>query len=376
MTDLVLHIGSIKTASTYIQAVLHENVDRLESAGWLIPDFLGGTHHYLIALPFEPPPPYHLKLGWLDADQVSDLRRDLAQKFAQEVKPGRKWIITSERLSAHLNSDERVEDLIGFLSQYFDRITVVFALRRQDFMLPSVYSQEIKAGTVPDWSLEWFERHDKMDRFDLLGMVRRWSRAVGEENLVCVPYFESDKSKPTVFLEKSLAAMGIDFDQTWKLPDNARAKNRSLSAEGAEFLKTVNPFIPRVMPDSNNNKIRSKMIRRVMEITDGPKMTFPPGPLVEIRQRYADDNQEVVERLGGGDEWQRWLEEPLKAGSAVEGFELTAARTVELMVETAVPNGPVDWGQPGGRPVKAQPANQAKKPSKKRLMTAIKRAVK
>ena len=40
MARLVLHIGTKKTGSTLIQALLAQNRDRLSSNGWSYPDFL------------------------------------------------------------------------------------------------------------------------------------------------------------------------------------------------------------------------------------------------------------------------------------------------------------------------------------------------
>lgn len=351
MAELVLHIGTIKTGSSFLQRYLSTNVSTLERSGWNYPDFLGHENHRVLCLPFEEVVTIdHVQRSMVDSASRARSADRWAQQFSEHVKPGQRWIITAERFSSRLQSPTEVQAAVGFLRRFFDDITVVVFFRRQEFVLPSAYSQFVKASGSRDWSWEFCEM--RLPAFDYDAMYQRWSEAVGPDNIRAVPYLESSKRDPGKLLTEFAAASGIVIGPGWVTPTESKA-NSSLSAEGIALMKAINPYVPRLNPDNSSNRTqRQKVIERVMDLTQG--LSFRPGPEVvdRLTQYYLSSNEQLVSRLPTDQAWQEWLDQPAGGdGHAVEVPDISADRVAELMVALSEPAGPVAWGRAETRPV-------------------------
>lgn len=352
MAKLVLHIGTKKTGTSFLQRYLSSNRAVLRASGWMYPDFLRNENHLSLALPFEEKVTNeHRQRSLFDAQSRARSADRWAQQLSEQVKADQRWIITSEHFSSRLQSPTEVQDAVDFLRRFFDDITVVVFFRRQEFVYPSSYSQSIKAGDVLEWGWEYCEKHLK--EYDYDAMYERWRNAVGTASLHALPYFESYKRDTGAFLSQFGSASGIDFGPDWMIPKESKA-NRSLSAEGVVFLRAINPYVPRLNVDnSSNNRHRQIVIERVMELTEGP--SFHPGPefIDRLTHCYLGSNERLVSRLPESNLWQEWLDQSVELSKSESGdVQVSASRVAELMVALSEPTGPVAWGQPDGKPLR------------------------
>lgn len=345
MAHLVLHIGTKKTGTTAIQQWLFKNRKALRQQGWSYPEFLGRRNHLALALMFEEKPTrLKERFGLSEERDRAKLFDEVSAELAKQVVPGQKWIMTSEHFSSRLQTAKEVQDVIDFLRTYFSTITVVMSLRRQEFVLPSIYSQRTKTGGVVEWSSGFIR--SQLAELDYELMIELWSSARGVDALKCFPFLEKERNDPTILLRRFADECGFEFDSQWQLPTQNRS-NQSLSAEGIAMLQLVNSHLPIAgPPGSVALKMRDATVARLAELTPGPRFVPSHRDFELIADLVADQNGRVVDTLGGSVEWQEWLEQgDFLRSSAVPIPTLEAQRVVDLMVALTVPNGPIDWGR-------------------------------
>lgn len=352
MPELILHVGSLKAGSTYIQRFLRRNHVILRQLGYGYPHFLESADHFRLSLMIEPYSDEHRAYGYPTEQAVARHAQQIHRMFDEQVRPGQRWLISSERFATMLRTPELVRATTDFFRPHFESIKILLFVRRQDFLLPSIYTQLVREGQSPEWSAELVEQEGF--HLQLLELADLWASDEGSDFL-CLPYLEHDDGTNSV-LDPYLAAAGLPADLDWVMPDPQRAGNPRLDAEAFEFLSLINPYIPRVLPDGTSNiKHRAKVVRTVAQTSRGPQIQLDPQLLRVVYEENAVANTELVAKFGGGQSWEQWLGWPTQFDEASEDYVLTQQRLVELMVELSAPNGPVDWGQPGSKP--AMPAN-------------------
>ncbi len=340
MSELVLHIGTKKTGTTVLQDYLLANVEVLKANGWKYPEFNGNRNHLNFAVPFqEKISAFHVMKG-LDTPEGRQVFIDnLGTALAERVEPGDRWVMTSEFFSSRLVSHAEVQAAVDFFRTYFDKITVVVFFRRQEFILPSTYSQSVKDGDSPAWG--WGYCSKRLGLFDALGTYSRWADAVGPENVIAIPYLEAFKNDALAVRIHFGDATGIEMTEEFTV--DANVANRSLTSEGIEFLRVINPSIPRLTKDRKSNlPLRSAAVARVMELTkDSPRFVPDGETLTQISEYYRASNEELVRRLGGGPEWQEWLDQSFDPAQVGSAKRLSSSRLKALLKGVKQPVGPI-----------------------------------
>lgn len=85
------------------------------------------------------------------------------------------------------------------LRQHFDIVDYVFMARRQDKLVTSIVAQNMKmwekkwATLSPRFELSRFPRLRDIAALDYVAQYTRWSRVVGPEHVIVVPYDEGDQ---------------------------------------------------------------------------------------------------------------------------------------------------------------------------------------
>src|SRR5437588_5600820 len=152
MPNLHLHIGCEKTGTTSIQKFLRANRELLARAGILFPRAPGEENQMGLAVAAQSEfGPLRRKIFKLRSwPEVDAFREKLGRGLEQELTGSafRRAIMSGEHCSSRLVSPAEVEWLRDFLRQFFDDITVVVYIRRQDEFLLSTYSTDIKGGAV------------------------------------------------------------------------------------------------------------------------------------------------------------------------------------------------------------------------------------
>ena len=142
MSELVLHIGTHKTATTTIQATLHDNRRRLAAEGLVYPRIGRDKGHHLLATPWiDLPPRYH------DGTPAEAHWRRLAARHAAGAA---RVLISSEGFSRRRPKRVDFAELAAFAAP-FGRRRVICYVRNQAEYVQSVYVQVLKRGRFVDF---------------------------------------------------------------------------------------------------------------------------------------------------------------------------------------------------------------------------------
>ena len=145
-------------------------------------------------------------------------------------------IVSSEAFSQLVRHEEDIARLHALLAPFFDRITVLIYLRRQDGHVASYYSQALRRGLLSRPSLAaWKDRKDGFT-YDYERLLAPWVAVFGEAAIM-PRVFERDTDKSWDVVADFIAATG-----TGPLPPPARAtasQNPSISAAGQRALVEI-----------------------------------------------------------------------------------------------------------------------------------------
>ena len=220
-----LHIGLMKSATSYLQALCELNADRLAAGGLL----------------------------WCPSDLRYQPIRDLLGR--EPSGPRVNWSMLADLLHRHDGDALLSNELLAALGARqagrlvaalpADEVRVVITARDPARVVPSHWQTTIKNGKTWSWSQfaasvcgdgadathEWFWR-----RHDLAGVVRRWAKVVPVERitLVTVPDLTDGASDVSA---RFGAAIGVDLRG---LEQPAEPRNPSLGAHSVELLRRLN----------------------------------------------------------------------------------------------------------------------------------------
>jgi hypothetical protein len=300
VTQLVLHIGLPKTGTTAFQRFIARNRSRLAESGLTYCDMFRGVNHVELAIAFTRITSISRAFGVHTPSDQEDLRRRLPELLAQTDRAPR-WIASTELLSSRFETSADVARLADLLRPFFDEVTILLALRRADYWLPSKYVQEVKTGTSSAFDAEFVQRF----RFlvDHRALIQRWADNFGADNIRLVPFLETDKADPMAVPVRLLEATGIPAAEVRSWPVPAIVQNVSLSAYGIELMRRMNerddsPLKPMLW--------RKRVFALVNEQWPGPSPRITPEAAAEL---HAND----WVRTGVGDgspEWQAWTAQP------------------------------------------------------------------
>jgi len=270
-TELVLHVGIMKSGTTFIQELLSGNRNNLEKHAWSYPGQRLNQQHACYSLCGQDIPwvktPYSTKLG---SDLIKKIRI-----FDGNV------LISSEALSTL--SDDGISQ---FLSKIGQPTKIIFTVRGLTQILPSAWQQYLKGGGRT--SFGQFLQRLKEQRKDMSGFwrtyaygtaIKRWSKYCDVE-VVIVP----DKTEDQYLLWK-LFCEAANLPVLDPVEVIAEKSNLSLTAETAEILLQMNKYLP------NKNKIADEIRKQYLE-----KFIFPiSGHRIGNKIAYPQRMVEVVE---------------------------------------------------------------------------------
>jgi hypothetical protein len=290
--DLVLHIGTEKTGSTSIQHFLAKNRLPLREAGILFPRAPGLDNQRALTVIAEESTEDNVlrsMFGVRTPDDLDRFRADLRQKLWEELAAGgcSRVVMSNEHCSSRLRHPLQVEYLRTFLSEFFDRIRILVYIRRQDDFLVSTYSTMVKTGRTVPIEVPRTKAHTR--RYDHWVLLSLWAKVFGRENIICRRYDRADLVEGDVIHDFG-AQIGIP-----KTPDFERpgVTNESLDADALEFLRVFNRYF-------NRTGYRSKLIKTLAAISNGPLVTLPEKELADFMACFRESNEMVaLEYLGG-----------------------------------------------------------------------------
>jgi hypothetical protein len=297
MPKLHLHIGCEKTGTTSVQRFLRANRELLAQNAILYPHAPGEENQMALAVAAQSEfGPLRKKIfqlrSWPEVEEFRVKLRD-GLRSELEARPYDRVFMSGEHCSSRLVTHEEVAWLRDFLHEFFDDMTIVVYIRRQDDFLLSTYSTDVKGGAVhplrvPDGDLA-------QRRYNYWELLSRWADVFGRERIICRKY-ERGSLKGGDIIQDFLDAIGLDADLAYTHP---RHLNESLDAECLEFLRLLNRHIPR-LTNEGVNKTRGNIVSLLLNLPQGPLLTLPAAELAAFMSRFRESNARVAAEYFGG----------------------------------------------------------------------------
>lgn len=140
MARLVLHVGSHKTGTTYLQTLFHQNRSLLETAGLHYPDIGPNTAHHVLASPWLTV--HGIPDSFFDDRGPDGLWDDLIARYTNVS--GTVFLSGENFLRCHPETVDMV-DLAQRLSAFED-VQVLYVMRAQTEMIQALWLQLAKNG--------------------------------------------------------------------------------------------------------------------------------------------------------------------------------------------------------------------------------------
>ncbi|WP_235737958.1 hypothetical protein [Nocardioides alcanivorans] len=271
-----LHIGLLKTATTFLQEALWVHKQALGERGLLVP----GRHrrrHLISSLDLREDPKLARRSG------------DVAQPWQDLVDEIQQWAGPTAVISHEFFAPAAVPHIRRALESFpGSELHVVITARVLTELAPSLWQEWVKNGGKLDIDtyLEPGEPdpHDEWGwaAFDLADVLRRWGSVIPHDRIHVLP-MRADHSRRTEIWDRFLDTMGIDG--TGLVPPE-EAANVSLGVVQVESLRRINAELM----DFNTAGDRSHWIRSYLAhggVMPNERERFRPGA-----ERWTD----LVER--------------------------------------------------------------------------------
>lgn len=301
MAVTTLHVGLMKSGTTFLQEILNQNRKELLASGWLYPGPRMNQQHAWYGICGK-------DIYWSSDDNpYGELGKKLIRANASYEG---NLLISSEALSS---LDEN--GMIRFVEKLGTPHRIVFTVRSLEKLVPSAWQQSIKSGATEGYG-EFLSNLAK-DRAELSGLwrtysygsaIERWS-SIAEVHVVVVPGSSDD---PHALWRRFMGAAGIP-DVSNKAVD-ASSSNVSLDVESATILAKINEIaISKGMSRSSAHALRTFYLEQIV---------FPlAGKRIGTKITLPDEYRELVT------EWN------LEELSKVTKFGVVHGDTGELNVE-------------------------------------------
>lgn len=254
MSQLVVHIGAAKTATTYLQFGLFANASVLEEHGVYLPKAgrLPEFGSRLIA---------HHNLAWEYTDRVrfrpqsggwAALRRELAEIDAPTVLLSCEGFERMARRAVHRRA------LVDNLHELSDDVRIVYVVRDQLSQLNSLYGQAVKQLGTPRSFQERTSKWLEDGRFDL---EQCFSALYSDDRFefVAVPFPKLVDGDPLV---NFLATSGVDITAD-DLSLEYKGSNSSLGPIGIEAATLLSHHLRVLDPGFSTASMASRELYRV-----------------------------------------------------------------------------------------------------------------
>jgi hypothetical protein len=268
--EVYLHVGPMKTGSTFLQDLLWRHRDDLARQGYKHP----GAHANEMWLATN-----DLQDGAFvnyEMPQASGVWAEVCKRVLAHDGPS---VISHEVLG--LSTEEHIDRIVRSLKPA--RLQVIVMARSLAAMLPSLWQESVKS--VGHDGVKWphflaSQRHTRAPVTDALLITQRWLAHVPAEQIhvITVPPAGTD---PAVLLGRFSDALGID---TTSWPTTAAATNVSMDMVQTELIRRLNQT-------SAASLDRRGQARRVHDALL-PSLR-PPNPVRRIR--LASSEREWIE---------------------------------------------------------------------------------
>lgn len=347
---ILLHIGTHKTGTTALQAILAAARPALAEHGIRYPG--RAEHHHRPARALR-----RLPVPGGGAPPIRAWTR-----FAAEVRAHRGRVVISSEFFAALDNEGRAR-LARDLGP--ERLHVVVAVRHPAKRAPSWWQQTLKQGQSADFD-RWLERRWRsevpVETYDA-AVVRHWSASVGASNLTVIVIDDKDERLlPRTFEQLLNLEPGTLADR------RPRVRNRGMTAQEAEFVRRANAALHgKIDPAQYDGLVRNGLIRRLVEARvpgDGePTLRLPPWAMdvsLALGERLAAALEASGARVVGD---TNYLRSPIAQPAALDQAQrhvVPISAAVEAVVGVIGPATTGTWDIERARGPATYPATVSK----------------
>lgn len=318
-----LHIGTMKAATSYLQATLDRNRVRLAESGVL---WLGAQRNH------------HAVNSHLDTSRVMQEDEQAWPHFAKEIRDFEGNAVVSMELLAQARP-QKIRSM--FRSLGAPDLNIILTARELSRVLPSHWQELTQNRHTEPWS-EFVARvctddpsEDQLaERFwrhhDLAEIIRRWTAVIpsAETSIITVPRSRADSAE---MWRRFSAALGVEVADS----DVPRSSNESLGALSAELMRRINREVPELDWPTYRLGFKQRLAKQAlaMRSKSEPRLFLPEDRYLWLRER-AERMLHEVDELGVRIVGDRTDLEPRAAPSAREVID-PAGASPDMLLETA-----------------------------------------
>lgn len=294
---LVLHIGTPKTASTFLQESCAANRDWLAARGVLWPDLLAptGNHITLLYAVKQGISTFARSYGLKTPQDVAHFRERLSEKIAEQIAdapPGvHTMLMSSENLTGNMRQPG-IQGLRALLAPHFDEIRVLVYLRRPDDAILSMYAEFMRKG----FSNERFDAFVERALDPAKGppflhyrrQLQEWEKVFGRPAITPRLFDRAELAGGDVLADFLTQVLGEVPDLEGFIP-SAR-DNPSLAAPVLEFLRMLQPAIP-FARDGEPNPRRARLAPVIGRLPTTPRPQISAAQSARIMGHFAPQNE-------------------------------------------------------------------------------------
>ena len=291
MSDIYLHIGSPKTATTYLQSFLNLNRKQLLEDGLIIPDFLGDKNMRYFPFIFAPQTDQRFqKLIGVhgDSTKLENIRSNIFENleiFFRNLN-GKSVVISSEHLFKLRIS--KIKEIKEYLESYFDNIRIICYLREPISFSISSWSTSMKGGNNSKnvFDPAFFPNADQTKE------VLAWQNVYGND--LRIRHFQKESLINTNIIDDFLNQTGIKYDSgKYLTPERC---NASLSYDSLVLLYCLNNAIP-FFVDGKRNKRHEIISREIISVYGRGEKFLPSKGEIEHFEDYFQSYRNFLSNI-------------------------------------------------------------------------------
>lgn len=294
-----LHIGAMKTGTTFLQGLMRRHKNDLDGEGVLFPgrtwrDQAYGVREVLDRTLNDPVLIRQCRGAWA---RVTDEMLEY---------DGHSAVLSMEFLSQA--TEEQVQRVVGSFADRGAEVHAILTVRDTTRLLPAQWQTQCRNGARISWpdfmhdvlalATPWRRASGTGARTfakaqDVPTMLQRWCRAVPSErvHVITVPGSNAD---PMLLWKRFASVVGVDPSVCWSVPDRS---NPSLGHASADLMRRINAEIGRV-PFSESTPVLKRYLANEVLAPRAPQER--PVKLDRAGVRFAARwNRRIVRAVEG-----------------------------------------------------------------------------
>jgi hypothetical protein len=268
------------------------NRQLLKKFGFLYPTRPGELNHISLALyAAKPEAATDLRqAASLATDKAyAEFRRAHPMAIADEIAQSgcHTAVLSCEHCTSRLRTVSEIAKLRGLVAPLARECKVIVYLRRQDEIVPSLYSTAVKSGATHEFGFP-----QEIEWLDYLRLLDKWTQVFGQENIL-VRIFEAQQMIGKNLICDFFTTMGFTDLEGIVRPED---QNRSLDVHTVEFLRRFNMRVP-VFTSNGINCARGYVDQALASITTRECIQPSGDAASAFLDQFSASNAEVARRF-------------------------------------------------------------------------------